>query len=217
MIGWALLVLVGIGTAGPSVAAPERATCLVCQVKHGEAEVEPVRAVRAHEGRDYGFCSEACAREFTADPVAYLPPIFPRPAPPFALTSLDGSSVSNESLKGGVVLLDFWATWCTPCRKAMPELQALHRRYAARGFTVVGISIDEGGPAKVRKHVKSNRITYPIALDASREPAWEAFRVKAIPAAYLLDREGRIVAQWTGLPADPAAIERHLETLLPRD
>ena len=82
------------------------------------------------------------------------------------------------------MLLDFWATWCVPCKKSMPELQALHDKYAARGFRVVGISIDEGGASKVKKYVKSKKLTYPIAVDSEKSPAWEAFRVKAVPAAF---------------------------------
>jgi cytochrome c biogenesis protein CcmG/thiol:disulfide interchange protein DsbE len=203
--------------AGPAAGVPPSALCRVCQVKHGEAEEEPVRAVRVHAGREYGFCSEKCAREFDADPAAYLPPEFPRATPAFSVTGLDGATISPVTLKGKVALLDFWATWCAPCRKSMPELDALHRRHAASGFTVVGISIDEGGGKAVRKFVSSRRIGYPIALDSETDPAWEAFGVKAVPAAFLLDRQGRIVAQWTGVPADTAALERRLRELLAAD
>ena len=114
------------------------------------------------------------------------------------------------------MLLDFWATWCAPCVKSMPELQSVHAKYAARGFAVVGVSIDEGAPAaaKVKKFITARRVTYPIAIDSAKSPAWEAFAVKAVPAAYLLDREGRIVAQWTGAPADMAQLEAKLEELL---
>ncbi|MEQ1831822.1 MAG: redoxin domain-containing protein [Candidatus Eisenbacteria bacterium] len=174
-------------------------------MKHGEAEAEPVKATRTHEGADYGFCSEACAKEFAADPLAYLPPVFPRAATPFALTGLTGEGYSLEALKGRVVLLDFWATWCAPCRKSMLELQSLHAQYAARGLTVLGVSIDEKADAKVRKLVKERGYTYPIAIDRRENPVWQAYRVKTIPAAYLIDRDGRVVAQWTG--AAPAADE----------
>src|SRR6185503_4345632 len=183
-------------TAGPAIptadAAPAKGICLVCQVTHGEAEEEPVKAVRGFEGKEYGFCSEKCAKAFEAEPAAYLPPTFPREAPRFALTDLSGKPISNESLKGNVALLDFWATWCVPCRKSMPELQAIHEKYKSRGLRVVGISIDEGGPAKVKKFVAAKKFTYPIAVDSDKQPAWDAFRVKAVPAAYLLDRNGRI-------------------------
>ena len=99
----------------------------------------------------------------------------------------------------------------------MPELQALHEKYASRGFAVVGVSIDEGGDAKVRKFVAGKKLTYPIAVDSGSPAAWEAFRVKAVPAAYLLDAQGRIVAQWTGAPADAKDLEARLESMLEVD
>ena len=213
----AALLLVATVTPHSVLAAPAKGKCLVCMVKEGTAEEEPIKAVRTYEGKEYGFCSEKCAKAFSADPVAYLPPAFPRPAPAFALTDLSGNPVSNESLRGKVVLVDFWATWCTPCRKSMPELQALHEKYAERGFSVVGVSIDEGGPSKVQKAVASMKITYPIAMDSEKDPAWDAFLVKAVPAAYLLDREGRIVAQWTGAAASAKELESKLEELLRTD
>ena len=211
-----LLLVLAAAPVLPRVASatPDEAVCLVCKVMEGKAEEEAVKAVRTHEGQEYAFCSEKCAKAFDADPAAYLPPRFPRPAPAFSLKDLAGKPMSNASLQGQVVLLDFWATWCAPCRKSMPELEALHRKLSGRGFTVVGISIDEGGTAKVKKVVGAKKITYPIAVDSDERPAWEAFRVKAVPAAYLLDRDGRIVAQWTGIPADAKELERRVEELL---
>ncbi len=211
-------LLLGFAAHVPaSVAAPEMAICLVCAVAHGESEPEPVKAVRTHEGKVYGFCSEKCAKEFEADPAAYLPKEFPRPAPKFALKTLAGKPVSTESLAGQVVLLDFWATWCMPCRKSMPELEALHRKYAARGFTVLGVSIDEGGAGPVKKFVTAKKFTYPIAIDSEKNPAWDAYQVKSVPAAFLIDRKGQLVAQWTGSPANAKELEEKLEKLLAVD
>ena len=199
----------------PPAPAAERSVCPVCRVMEGEDETEDVRATRAHEGVSYGFCSEKCARAFDADPAAFVPPTLPRLAPELALADLEGRPLTWESLAGRVVLVDFWATWCAPCRKSMPELQALHARFAGRGFTVVGVSIDEAKDArKVKKFVAAKGITYPVALDGAQASAWERFRVKAVPAAFLVDRDGRIVAQWTGTSTDAAALERMLETML---
>ena len=202
------------GRQAKPAAAPATAICMVCKVKHGEAEAEPVKATRAHDGQSYGFCSEACAKEFRTDPLAYLPPVFPREAPAFALTDLAGATLSLESLKGRVVLLDFWATWCVPCRRSMPALQALHTRFRARGLTVLGVSIDEKADAKVRKFVQERAFTYPISIDAGANPAWQAYRVKAIPAAYLIDRDGKVVAQWTGTAPSLDELEARIHGLL---
>jgi thiol-disulfide isomerase/thioredoxin len=212
------LVLLALMAASlvAGVEAAEQAICHVCRVKAGEAEPEEAKAFRTHQGVRYGFCSEKCAQEFDADPVAYVPAILPRPAPAFRLTTLSGEQLDGQSLRGQVVLLDFWATWCVPCRKSMPALQGLHDRYAERGFRVVGVSIDEGGAAAVKKFVRSKKIHYPIAVDAKTAPAWEAFRVKAVPAAFLVDAQGRIVAQWSGAAADIDELEDKVKALLAR-
>jgi len=119
-------------------------------------------------------------------------------APDFTTEDLAGKPVKLSDYKGKVVVLDFWATWCAPCRKSMPELQTLHERFAAQGLTVLGISIDEKADAKVRRFVTAQRFTYPIAIDEAKDPAWQAYRVKSVPAAFLIDRAGRVVAQWIG-------------------
>lgn len=205
-----------VAGAFPATAA-EREVCLVCHVTEGASEPEVVKATRTHAGKGYGFCSDKCAKAFDADPVAYLPPEFPRALPEFALTDLNGAAVSPAALEGNVVLLDFWATWCAPCKKAMPELQALHDKYKDRGLSVIGISIDEEGASKVNKYLASKKFTYRMAIDDPKKPAWDAFRVKAIPAAYLIDREGRIVAQWLGAAPDAKEMERRISELLATD
>ena len=209
-------LLFGLAVSAPlaAPAAAREALCVVCQVKEGATHAETVRATRTVEGREYEFCSEKCAREFVADPAAFVPPVFPRPAPTFTLRDLGGNEVTLEGLRGRVVLLDFWATWCAPCLKSMPELEALHRRLGAKGLTVLGVSIDEDGPAKVRKFAKARKVTYPIAIDSAEAPAWADYRVKAVPAAFLIDRDGRIVAQWTGVAVDAKTLEAKLGELL---
>lgn len=195
--------------------APKVAHCPVCAIMHGESEEEPVQATRSYEGKIYGFCSAKCAEEFDADPIAFLPPVLPRPAPSLALTTLGGDSLDWDALEDKVVLVDFWATWCKPCHKAMPELQALHDEYADRGFAVVGVSIDEADDRrKVEKFLAEKKIRYPIAIDSSEDPAWARYRVKAVPAAFLVDARGQIVAQWLGLPADAGEVEAAVKPLL---
>lgn len=210
---WTILLLSMSLLASPAIGA-EKALCPVCRVKEGHAELETVHAERTHEGVRYTFCSQRCADEFALDPAAYVPPRFPRPAPALPPLDLSGQPLGWEGLKGRVVLVDFWATWCAPCRKAMPRLQALHDKYAASGFMVLGVSIDEDGPEKVRKHVAAKKLTYPMTLDTGKSPAWQRFRVKAVPAAYLVDGEGFIVAQWTGGIGDLEEMEEKVRQLL---
>src|SRR5262245_15482187 len=150
-----MAVALTLALAAAPAAGAEKALCTVCHVKEGTSEAESVRAERTHEGVRYAFCSEKCAKEFTADPAAYVAPVFPRPAPALPPADLAGQALTWDSLKGTVVLVDFWATWCAPCRKSMPDLQALHDKYKLQGFRVVGVSIDEGGSEKVKKFVRS--------------------------------------------------------------
>ncbi|MEO5617224.1 MAG: redoxin domain-containing protein [Candidatus Eisenbacteria bacterium] len=203
--------LVATGTKASS--APRSAVCLVCAVKEGATEVEAVKASRTYQGREYGFCSAACAKAFDADPAAFVPASLPRPVPGFKVRDLDGRLVSSASLRGKITLLDFWATWCVPCVKNAPELNRLHREWSGRGFQVLGISIDEGGVKKVRPFLKRHAVKYPLVVDSEKPSAWSSFRVKAVPAAYLIDAEGNIVRQWLGR-VDPAEVEKALTGML---
>ena len=194
------IVLAGSAALMAEVQVPDKALCTVCALRGGETELEKVKAHSEHDGKAYYFCSEECKVEFDSDPVAYLPPVFPRPAPDCVVEMLDGEDMALEDMKGRVVLVDFWATWCKPCLETMPRLQELHGAYSDRGFDVWGVSIDEekNRVRKIRRMVGKLEITYPIFVDAKETPAWYQFKVKAIPAMYLLDGESRIVAQWTG-------------------
>lgn len=205
-----LLLLAGSGLAAD---AAKKALCPVCHVEEGETEPETVKATSVYEGKTYGFCSEKCKTRFEEYPVAYVPPVLPRPVPAFSVQSLDGKEVPFKALASGKpVLLDFWATWCQPCVSAMPELQKLHQRHAAKGFAVVGISIDEEKD-KAKKFVEKRKIAYPVYLDATKTPAWSVFHVRTVPAAFLVDGEGRIVRQWLG-KVDLKEVEREVAKLV---
>jgi len=179
---------------------PEKALCVVCALKSGESEFEKVNAHSDHEGKAYYFCSAGCKEEFDADPAGYLPPKLPRPAPAMVVETLAGESVTLQDYKGQWVLLDFWATWCKPCIKMMPKLQKLYEAYADTGLVVLGVSIDDDKARikKIERFVKKVDVSYPIFSDAKEEPAWHMFNVKVLPAAFLIDPNGQIVAQWTG-------------------
>lgn len=194
---------------------PDKALCSVCALKGGETELEMVKAHSEYQGKAYYFCSKRCKTEFDADPVAFLPPVFPRPAPDFAVETLEGRDRALADLKGKVALVDFWATWCKPCLETMPRLQKTYAAHSGRGFEVWGVSIDDDKDriGKIRKMADKLDVTYPILMDAKTTPAWYRFKVKAIPAMYLLDRESRIVAQWTGV-IDYEQVEREVLRLL---
>ena len=206
-----LIVLASSAALKAETQIPAKALCSVCALKGGETELEKVKAHSEHDGKAYYFCSENCKIEFDSDPEAYLPPVFPRPAPAFVVEMLEGGDEALEDLQGKVVLVDFWATWCEPCLETMPRLQELYSTYSAKGFDVMGVSIDEdkGRIEKIKKMVDELDISYPIFVDTKQTPAWYQFKVKAIPAMYLLDGKSQIVAQWVG-KIDCAEVEKEV-------
>ena len=113
---------------------------------------------------------------------------------PPALTeqTLDGKALSLDSYKGKVVLLDFWATWCPPCRAAIPNLKANYAKYHDQGFEVVGVSLDRGD-AELRKYIADNAMPWPQLFDA-KHPDAKTYGVKAIPFSLLIGKDGTIAA-----------------------
>ena len=199
--------------ASPATAAqaPKKAPCQVCTMRgEGHAE-EKVAATSTYKGKPYYFCSKGCKKEFDANPEEWMPPVLPRPAPAFSLKSVDGAQTTLASLKGKVVLVDFWATWCPPCVAAMPQLSKLHSRLASKGFSVVGISTDEGGVKKVKPFLAKRKLSYPIVLDTAN--VWKAYGVKGLPSMFLIGRDGQIVQQWAG-KVDHKEVERAVEAAL---
>lgn len=110
----------------------------------------------------------------------------------FTLTDLNGKNWTLKDLKGKVVLLNFWATWCPPCRKEMPDLETLSRRFGPQGLVVLGI--DDENPEEVKPFIAQQGITYPVLLDPGRRVN-TLFEIEGIPKTFVYDREGKIVAQ----------------------
>jgi peroxiredoxin len=115
-----------------------------------------------------------------------------REHPEFSLKDLSGKTWTFSELRGKVVLVNFWATWCPPCRKEVPDLEALYGRFAGKGFVVLGISDEE--TAKVAPFIAERKISFPVLLDPGRKVN-EMFVVEGIPKSFVYDREGKLVAQ----------------------
>jgi thiol-disulfide isomerase/thioredoxin len=134
-------------------------------------------------------------------------------APSFEFTTLDGTVLTDADLRGRVVVVNFWATWCTPCRIEVPALQKLHEARAADGVVVLGAATDVGGARVVRPFVEERDVTYPVGV-ASRELRRAFGGITALPTTFIIDREGVIRHRVFGFFAPPAmnaAVGRLLE------
>jgi thiol-disulfide isomerase/thioredoxin len=113
------------------------------------------------------------------------------PAPAWKLTDLDGKTVNSEQFRGKVVVVDFWATWCGPCRSEIPGYAELMRKYGPDGLVIVGVSLDQGGVDVVKAFAKQIGINYPIVMgDEAVATAFGA--TEAIPTTVLIDRSGQM-------------------------
>ena len=152
---------------------------------------------------------------FAASALAQLPVIRfvrdPDLAPEFKLKEFSGKEVTLESSRGKVILLNFWATWCGPCRAEIPELVALQNRYKDR-LQIIGLVVDDDDEGEIRKVISSEGINYPIAL-ADPETRFAYGGIAALPTVFVINAEGRVVQKHVGL-FDPALYETEVRALL---
>src|SRR6266436_1299842 len=135
----------------------------------------------------------------------------PDPAPDFQLTSLDDKPVNLTGYKGKVVLVNFWATWCGPCRAEIPDLVELQNKYKDR-LQILGLVVDDDDQDAIKEFTEKFRINYPVAL-ATDDIRIQYGGIVALPTSFLLDAEGRIVQKHEGL-RDPVLYETEIRALL---
>jgi peroxiredoxin len=155
------------------------------------------------------FTAAACSG---ADPVRSKGVKEGNQAPDFTLESLDGGKVSLSQFSGQVVLVNFWATWCPPCRAEIPDLETAYQSHWQDGLVVLGVDVSESREA-VEPFVKELEMTYPVLLDEAGH-VFKAYRVSGLPMSVIVDREGVIRVRHTGQLA-ASQLERYLAQLLP--
>jgi thiol-disulfide isomerase/thioredoxin len=169
-----------------------------------KSEVAPPASPKASHSDDKG------GRTTPAKASLALPKLGPAPA--WELKDVNGATVSSEQLKGKVVVVDFWATWCPPCREEIPGYIALTRKYGRDGLVIVGISLDQGGPEVVKTFASRAGINYPLVMGDEKVVA--AFGgVEGIPTTFLIDRTGQIRDRKVGLVATAEYEQRILAAL----
>jgi thiol-disulfide isomerase/thioredoxin len=121
-----------------------------------------------------------------------------KPAPDFTLQTLDGKDVSLSSLRGKAVLLNFWATWCGPCKIEMPWFVELQKEYGSQGLQIVGVAMDDSSTQEIQNFVKEMGVNYPVLI--GKEAVGQAYGgVDVLPTTFFIDRDGKIVAREFGL------------------
>lgn len=173
---------------------PKSAHCVVCEAMgsaHGEEK--PVAGVK-FRGQSYFFCNVKEIKAFKEDPAGYLPPVLPRSLPKFMLTDTTGVVWDAAQFKGKTVLIDWWATWCGPCKEMMPTLDAIQEKHRDEGLVLLSVSIDEK-KSDFDAFLKKRKFAGAVAWDNAQ--AWSGFSIKAIPALFLV-RDGQIVKEWRG-------------------
>jgi thiol-disulfide isomerase/thioredoxin len=118
--------------------------------------------------------------------------------PSFTLKNVNGGTWTNANLKGKVVLLDFWATWCGPCKKASPTMEKLHKGLKSKGLTVIGVSVmeDVKGTKDIKKYRDEHKYTYNFAYEG--DALAEKLKIVGVPQFVLIDRSGKVVETWEG-------------------
>jgi peroxiredoxin len=149
-----------------------------------------------------------------------LPPVAPadltarnarKAVPDFTLEDSSGATIKLSAYKGRVVLLDFWATWCTGCKTESPWYMEFVDQYKDRGFSAIGVAMDDDGWKSVRPYLEEHKINYPIVVGSSE--LGDRFGVQAMPVTLLIDRDGKIADLHVGM-VDKAAFDSEIQTLL---
>lgn len=139
------------------------------------------------------------------------------PAPDFKLADLQGKEFKSSQLKGSIVVLDLWATWCEPCVADLPMFNRLHEKYGSRGVKIIGVAVESGWAKDIKPHVVKHDIKYIVLV--GNEKIVEQYQMIGFPTTYLIGRDGKIVKRYTGTVPDTEAekeadLEHEIQLLL---
>lgn len=196
----------------PKPELPAKAECAVCVAVGSGYGVERVAAGFRYQGKNLYLCNSAEAKRLKENPDAYLPPILPRPMPELSLADLSGKKWDADAVAGKVVLVDFWATWCGPCKEMFPVLKRVRAKYAAQGFEVLSVSVDEKR-ADLQSFLKKQPMLNPVLHDESG--VFAKWRVVAVPTFFLV-KDGQVVAQWPGKVSEKSLSDAVARALAPK-
>lgn len=134
-------------------------------------------------------------------------------APAVKLTTTSGQPITLANYQGYVLVMDFFATWCVPCREAIPHLNSLNRKYGKQGLQILGVSVDEGNDREVKTFISERQVSYPVAM--SGEEMQADYGLRSIPTIYVINKKGMVAEKFQGYSDQTgAAIEKAIKRLL---
>lgn len=188
---------------------PKAAVCIACSAMgEGHGAEKPAAGVM-YKGKAYYFCNAKEVPSFKKSPDFYLPLELPFALDKFDLKDTAGNGWNTESMKGKILLLDYWATWCKPCLALKPKLDAIRGRYKEQGVEMLSISIDEK-KAPLDAFLKKTPFENPVLWDDKQ--TWADLRILSIPAVFLV-KDGKVIADFRGNPK-PTEIEAAVKKAL---
>ena len=159
----------------------------------------------------YALLAATLAASLFAAAVLRPAPATAEPAPQFSVRAFDGKVVRLSDLRGHPVVLDFWATWCAPCKASMPHLTELQERYRERGLVVIGLSVDDGGVQKVKKFAERLGVGFRLAM--ADDKVLDSYGpIRAIPTTFFINRKGEVVRRVVGV-IDAETIDGYVREL----
>jgi thiol-disulfide isomerase/thioredoxin len=133
--------------------------------------------------------------------------------PAFSMTSTTGEKLSDKSLRGKVYVLDFWATWCGPCKEASPSMDRIQRKFQSRGVRVIGANVSESNPKAAREYTKKHGYTYTVTMGPSNEKLAETLGARGIPLIVVVGKDGKVAKVFEGFGA---GVEKEIEATITR-
>ena len=134
-------------------------------------------------------------------------------APPIKLTTTSGQPITLNNYKGYVLVMDFFATWCIPCKESIPHLNQLRAKYGKQGLQILGVSVDEGSDSDVKDFIAERRISYPVAI--ADENTQTEYGLRSIPTVFVINKKGVVVERYQGFSDQTAhAMEETIKRLL---
>ncbi len=188
---------------------PKKATCAVCTASgNGHGEEKPAAGLM-YKGKAYFFCNGKEVETFKKNPDLYVPLELPMELPSLDLKDQNGKLWDTAALKGRVVLLDYWATWCKPCLALKPKLDKVRAEFSGDGFEVLSISIDEKQET-LDRFLAKQKWDNPVLLDT--KSTWANLKIVGIPALFLVS-DGRVIAEFRG-QLDPEELRKDIRAAL---